>query len=290
MFVQQIIKVAKSLRAAEALIITGFVFIGGAYSFLHATTFQWQQIVLLFVVSYTLMLSVFTSNALFGNKHDKINPRLKPLGSYSGNYYLILTVLLYAISVCLCIIFFPKVIILHVVTFILCFLYSVPGFGKHLPIVGTVIHFFVEVLLFNFAYMFFNPISANSIAISVYFAMMAAAGHLHHEVIDYEVDLKNNIKTSAVTWGYKSIEIVSFSLFAVAHLYLGAVLLYGIGLPRVFIIFIIGFLVHSFIFFYYYRQIENGIKSRMKYRSAYRAIYFVCGLIFLYVLWKTFSV
>ncbi len=284
MLYQQIIKIAKSLRAVEALLLTGFILIGGVYSNLFVTTFQFTNFLWLFLISYSLMVSVYTANAFLGKEHDKINPRLKSLRYSSGSFYLMLTILIYIGSAVLCLLLFPNAIYLHFSIFALCFVYALPGFGKHLPIFGTFIHFLVGMIQFNFAYMFFNPICTNSVAISVYFGLIFSAGHLHHEVIDYEVDLANKIKSSAVTWGYKTIEKVSFAVFAFAHAYLLALILFKIALLHVFIVFILGFLLHSFFFFTYYRQIDKGNSIRTKYRSMYRLLYFMCGLIFLYMI------
>ena len=39
-------------------------------------------------------------------------------------------------------------------------------------------------------YVILEPLSLNSFFISIYFALLFSAGHLHHEVIDYEADKK----------------------------------------------------------------------------------------------------
>ena len=206
MLYQQIIKIAKSVRAAESLLLTGFIIIGGIYSLMFISSIKALDFILLFGISYSLMLSVYTANALLGKKHDKINPRLKSLTLFTSNYYLILTILLYSFSAILCLLFYPKTIGFQIAIFVLCFIYAIPGFGKHLPLVGTFFHFFVGIIQFNFAFLFFAPISIHSFLISLYFALIFSAGHLHHEVIDYEADFKNKIKSSAVKWGFKTIE------------------------------------------------------------------------------------
>lgn len=279
-----LIQIVKSLRMPEAFLISGFIVVGSLFGIYDASSYQFKNLIIVIVISYTLMLAVYSSNAYLGFNEDKINPRLKSLTLFSKTFYLFFTILFYSISFVSCFLLNPSNIYLHLLIFVLWFLYSVPRFGKHLPVIGTVIHFIVAVIQFNFAYSFFNQVSENSVLISCYFALLFSSGHLHHEIIDYEVDAENSINSSAVKWGIKNMKYVSFGLFILANIFWTYLFICNYIRIEYFIIFFIGFLVHCCLFIFYNNQFENTHAQRIKYRFLYRAIYLICGVILTYTI------
>ncbi len=271
-------RIVKALRLAEVLLMTGFILIGAIFGISVKGDIDWENLVLVSIVSYVLMLSVYTANSWLGYSHDKQNQRLNAQLYFSKSFYLFATILFYLVSFVMCWWMKPGSLPMHFLIFALWFLYGMPGFGKHLPIIGTVIHFLVAVVQFNFAYMFFVPLSEISMFISVYFALLISAGHIHHEIVDYEADKSNMIKTSTVKWGIKNTKYVSFLIFAGAHLYWAVLFWKHIIDTFQLLVFGVGFLFHLVLFLYYNKNMENSIDKRLTYRSVYRFIYLVCGL------------
>jgi 4-hydroxybenzoate polyprenyltransferase len=67
-----------------------------------------------------------------------------------------------------------------------------------------------------------------SLATGVYFGLLFAAGHLHHEVADLEVDRRSNVRTHAVRYGGKSIVRAGFSLLCISCVYFSMLAMLGI--------------------------------------------------------------
>jgi len=274
-----VIKIFKALRLTEVLLMSGFIIIGSIFSIENNPDDKWVNLTLVSIISYLLMLSVYTANSFLGYNADKNNERLDSLKFVGKSFYIITTIIFYFTSFMMCLVIKPESLLLHFIIFLLWFLYAMPRFGKHLPVVGTVLHFLVTIVQFNFAYMFFYPISEVSISISIFFALLISAGHLHHEIIDFEVDKLNMIKTSTVKWGISKTKYFSFLIFLIAHLYW--IFLFKMGMidKLQMFVFCSGFLIHFVLFIYFRNSIETKISKRLNYRFLYRLIYLICGLV-----------
>ncbi|MGM0651058.1 MAG: UbiA family prenyltransferase [Bacteroidota bacterium] len=272
-------RIIKALRMAEVMLMTGFILVGAVFAVSDKGDVEWGSLLLLSVVSYLLMLSVYTANSWLGYSHDKQNQRLNAQLHFSKSFYLIFTIVFYLVSFAMCWWMNPDALPLHFMVFALWLMYSTPGFGKHLPVIGTVIHFLVAVVQFNFAYMFFSPLSEISVLISFYFALLISAGHLHHEIIDYEVDKMNEIKTSTVKWGIHNTKNVSFLIFVIAHLYWVVLFFQHVIDTFQLLVFGLGFIVHAVLFIRINAALEPDMKKRLKYRTMYRLVYLICGVV-----------
>jgi len=264
----------------EALLVSGFIFIGGLFGIYKAGTYNLSVLAGVAFISYTLMLSIYSFNAYLGFIDDKANPRLKELSFLSRNHFLTSTIVFYSMSIVISLFMNFWNSYLHLLIFVLWFLYAVPGFGKHLPVLGTIIHFLLALVQFNFAYSFFSPISMDSFLISCYFGFIFSAGHLHHEIIDYEVDAKNSIKTSTVLWGIKKIKYFSFGMFVLAYIFLTLLFMTQTIDILIYIIFgsIAIFLLILFLFLN--KKFEIDFKARLNYRLIYRIIFLISGAVF----------
>ena len=112
------------------------------------------------------------------------------------------------------------------------FLYSCsPNFGKRTPIVGSINHLLGGALHFLLGYSLFHALDASGLVISLFFGLVFAGGHLNHEVRDYEGDLLNGIRTSAVVFGCRRTFLASLCTFTAAYAILVGLAALGI-LPR----------------------------------------------------------
>lgn len=275
----KILKISKALRLTEALLMTGFIIVGAVFALQKTADIDWAGLMWASAASYLLMLSVYSANSLLGWKDDKNNQRLEALHGFKKPFFTITSLLFYIVSFVICFLLNPESLFLHFTVFALWFLYALPGFGKHLPVVGSILHVLVAIAQFNFAYMFFQPLSAESLLLSVYFALLITGGHLHHEIIDYEVDKSNKIKTSTVKWGIANTKIFSFLIFASASIYVITLKLMGLFDTFQMLVFAFAFQIHLILYFFVGGNIETHSAKRLLYRLLYRIIYFVCGLI-----------
>jgi 4-hydroxybenzoate polyprenyltransferase len=115
---------------------------------------------------------------------------------------------------------------------VLSLLYSSsPSFGKSTPIVASINHLLGGVLHFLLGYTSCRPLDARGLAISLFFGLVFAGGHLNQEVRDYEGDLLNGIRTSAVVFGCRRTFLASLYTFTAAYTILVGLAALGI-LPR----------------------------------------------------------
>jgi 4-hydroxybenzoate polyprenyltransferase len=114
----------------------------------------------------------------------------------------------------------------------LSLLYSCSSsFGKSTPIVASINHLLGGALHFLLGYTLCHALDASGFVISLFFGLVFAAGHLNQEVRDYEGDLLNGIRTSAVVFGCRRTFIASLCLFTAAYALLAVLAAIGI-MPR----------------------------------------------------------
>ncbi|HVO11061.1 MAG TPA: UbiA family prenyltransferase [Vicinamibacteria bacterium] len=104
--------------------------------------------------------------------------------------------------------------------------------AKGVPVVGSLLHLAGGVLHFHLGYLLFAAFGWRSLALSAFFALTFAAGHLTQEVRDYEADLSNGIRTNAVGFGRKRAFLAGVALFTLADALLVALAVYAL-VPRV---------------------------------------------------------
>jgi 4-hydroxybenzoate polyprenyltransferase len=92
-----------------------------------------------------------------------------------------------------------------------------PLFGKGTPIWGSLIHVVGGALHFLLGYSLVSAIDTRGVAISVFFGLVFAGGHLNQEVRDYDGDLRNAIRTNAVVFGCRRTFYCSLIVFNVAY-------------------------------------------------------------------------
>ncbi len=96
-------------------------------------------------------------------------------------------------------------------------LYSAPASHiKGVPLLNSVLHLVSGLLHFLLGYSVFRVLDGRGLEIGCFFAAIFSAGHLTHEVRDFEADLRNGIKTNAVKFGKARSFIAGFVLFTFA--------------------------------------------------------------------------
>jgi 4-hydroxybenzoate polyprenyltransferase len=110
----------------------------------------------------------------------------------------------------------------------LSFLYSCSSsFGKRTPIVGSINHLLGGALHFLLGYTLSHTLDASGLVISLFFGLVFAGGHLNQEVRDYEGDLLNGIRTSAVVFGCRRTFLASLCTFTAAYAILASLAALG---------------------------------------------------------------
>jgi 4-hydroxybenzoate polyprenyltransferase len=114
----------------------------------------------------------------------------------------------------------------------LSFIYSrSAGFGKSTPIAASINHLLGGALHFLLGYTLCHALDARGLMISPFFGLVFAAGHLNQQVRDYDGDLLNGIRTSAVVFGCRRTFLASLCAFTAAYAILAVFAAVGI-MPR----------------------------------------------------------
>jgi lycopene elongase/hydratase (dihydrobisanhydrobacterioruberin-forming) len=270
-------KLIRALRLEEVSLMSGFFVIGGFFAIQEINAQSVLRIFLLGVLSFSVVLSVYSFNAASGIKSDKNNLRLKNLWHINARLYYLFAFGFFLVSI-FCGLFLHKFIaIMAIIIIALWVLYSHPVIGlKQKAVYGTLIHFFGQIIHFNMAYLAFQNLSFESLFISIFFAIAFSTGHLLHEIIDMEADKQAGLKTSPILFGLNKTLNAIVILLLINLILLIALFIVGI-ISIAFYCFIIPAVMHLFLFFINKHKIE---KMSLNIRNIYRIIYLLGGLVF----------
>ena len=82
---------------------------------------------------------------------------------------------------------------------------------------GSINHLLGGALHFLLGYTLIHALDTNGLVMSLFFGLVFAGGHLNQEVRDYEGDLLNGIRTSAVAFGRRRTFLASLCTFTAAY-------------------------------------------------------------------------
>jgi 4-hydroxybenzoate polyprenyltransferase len=159
----------------------------------------------------------------------------------------------------------------------LSLLYSCSAsFGKRTPIVGSINHLLGGALHFLLGYTLSHALDTSGLVISLFFGLVFAGGHLNHEVRDYEGDLLNGIRTSAVVFGCRRTFLASLCTFTAAYAILTGLAALGI-LPRLLLLSPIVWLLHVA---WSVRALQRGLgfETASWMQRRYRLLFALIGL------------
>lgn len=265
-----------SFRFKEIFLMTGFSIIG---LFFATDRLQLEVIpeLLLFSLSiFSLFASIYSINSWYGYTSDIQNNRMSYLQKVSPRQYIVFTTLSLPISLLLLIYLRGwELGLLGLICFTFWMIYSAPKGLKSSPLLGTLLHFFMQILHFHIGFLLHKSFSSFSLLVSIYFSILFAAGHLNHELIDYRTDKESGTKTTAVRIGEAKVSLLSTIFFAAAMLYLIILGSQKIVSP----IMVIPFVVAAILQFILKFCLQL---SPIQYRTMYRIFYLIAGIIYLF--------
>lgn len=214
----------QATRPIESCLMIGFPLIGTIIALESWAGIGWL-VLKFFVATYPLVMYVYCLNSYGGRSHDLINERLNQnpavTGDVSPRELLALTFGGAFASGLLYYLWFPHCLLPWLLIIGNWTLYSHPRiYAKGRPIVGTLVHFVGGVLQFVLGYAAVRPIDTVAVLSGVYFSLVFSAGHLNHEVKDYEPDQAAGLTTNAVMFGPRRMFGIAFAVFTFAFAYL----------------------------------------------------------------------
>jgi 4-hydroxybenzoate polyprenyltransferase len=205
----------RHIRFDEVLVLQGTPLMGALFSIGTITAANLETLAIFLIGSVLLVAHVFTLNDWADIAHGlkAPDPLVSSLRLFWFSIFLVIASLLVFTLIS------PGVAILGVIVAALGFFYSHPKLNfKGTPIASSIPHLIGGVFHFLLGYVVFMPIDQRGIFIALFFALTFAAGHLNHEVRDFELDQKNNARTNAVAFGKRKTFIAGLVVFTSAYL------------------------------------------------------------------------
>jgi len=225
-----------STRAPEVLALQASPILGaflGGFSLERSGVIRLGSLLL---GSLALTAHVFVFNDWAGHSSDIRDPRRRSLvfarrGISRRQVARVATALLILANVAFAAVGGPA-ILLGAAIAALSLLYSCsPSFGKSTPIVASINHLLGGALHFLLGYTLIHTPDTKGLVMGLFFGLVFAGGHLNQEVRDYEGDLLNGIRTTAVVFGPQRTFLASLYTFTAAYAIATGLAALGI-LPR----------------------------------------------------------
>jgi 4-hydroxybenzoate polyprenyltransferase len=264
----------RHIRFDEVFVLQGTPLMGVVFSIGTITTGKFETIPLFLAGSVLLVAHIFTLNDWADVAHGlkAPDPRVPPrlLLSFSLSL-LIASFLVFALLG-------SRVVIVAVIIAALGFFYSHPRLNaKGTPIASSLPHLVGGIFHFLLGYAVFMPIDQRGVFIAVFFALTFAAGHLNHEVRDFELDQKNNARTNAVAFGKRATFIAGLIVFSCAYL-----CLFLLGwfrfIPRP--LSFLAILFYPLHLYWSVRAIRSQLQPELvdRFQTQYRSLYALIGI------------
>ena len=264
----------RHIRFDEVFVLQGTPLMGVVFSIGTITTGKFETIPLFLAGSVLLVAHIFTLNDWADVAHGlkAPDPRAPPrlLLSFSLSL-LIASFLVFALLG-------SRVVIVAVIIAALGFFYSHPRLNaKGTPIASSLPHLVGGIFHFLLGYAVFMPIDQRGVFIAVFFALTFAAGHLNHEVRDFELDQKNNARTNAVAFGKRATFIAGLIVFSCAYL-----CLFLLGwfrfIPRP--LSFLAILFYPLHLYWSVRAIRSQLQPELvdRFQTQYRSLYALIGI------------
>jgi 4-hydroxybenzoate polyprenyltransferase len=263
----------RHIRFDEVVVLQGAPLMGAAFSIGALTAANLQTLGVFLAGSILLVAHVFTLNDWADIAHGLKAP--DPLVSSVRLFWFSIFLLIASLLVFT---FSPRVVLLGAIVAALGIIYSHPRLNfKGTPIASSFPHLVGGVFHFLLGYAVFSAIDSRGILIALFFALTFTAGHLNHEVRDFELDSKTNARTNAVAFGKRRTFVAGLIVFTVAYL-----CLFVLGLlrfvPRALaFLAIILYLLHLF---WSLRALRRDLDSQIvdRFQIQYRALYAIIGI------------
>jgi 4-hydroxybenzoate polyprenyltransferase len=272
-----------STRALEVFALQASPILGSFLGGFSLERYAVLRLALLLLGSLALTAHVFVFNDWAGRGSDIRDPRRVRVfarrGISSRQVARLAIALLIIANVTFAVVGKPAMLLGAAIA-ALSLLYSwSPSFNKGMPIVASMNHLLGGALHFLLGYTSYHALDRRGLAISLFFGLVFAAGHLNQEIRDYEGDHLNGIRTSAVVFGCRRTFITSLSFFTAAYALLVGLAALGI-MPRLLFLSIVVWLLHVA---WSLRALRRGLgfETALWMQRRYRLLFAFIGLVML---------
>ena len=264
----------RHIRFDEVLVLQGTPLMGAGFAIGTIATANIETLVAFLIGSILLVAHVFTLNDWADISHGL--KAADPLVSSTRLFWF--SIFLLVASLLVFALIRARVVLLGGIVAGLGFFYSHPQLNfKGTPIASSVPHLFGGVFHFLLGYSVFMPVDQHGFFIALFFALTFAAGHLNHEVRDFELDQKNNARTNAVAFGKGKTFVAGLVLFTFAYLCLFLLSWSGLVPQPLSVIAVLFYLIH---FYWSVQVLRSQFRSDVvdRFQTQYRSLYALIGL------------
>src|SRR5438552_1949096 len=188
----------RHIRFDEVFVLQGTPLMGAAFSIATITQTNIETLAVFLIGSILLVAHVFTLNDWADIAHGLKAP--DPLVSSLRLFWFSIFLLIAGLLVFALI--NPRVVVVGAIVAALGFFYSHPKLNfKGTPIASSFPHLVGGLFHFLLGYVVFSPIDSRGVLVALFFGLTFTAGHLNHEVRDFELDSKSNARTNAFAFG-----------------------------------------------------------------------------------------
>ena len=205
----------RHIRFDEVFVLQGTPLMGVVFSIGTITAGKLEMLLLFLFGSILLVAHVFTLNDWADVAHGlkAPDPQVPSRRLFWFSLSLLVASLLAFALIGL------RVVILGLIVAALGFFYSHPKLNaKGTPVASSIPHLVGGLFHFLLGYAVFLPIDERGILIALFFALTFMAGHLNHEVRDFDLDSHNNARTNAVAFGKRPAFLAGLIVFTFAYL------------------------------------------------------------------------
>jgi 4-hydroxybenzoate polyprenyltransferase len=279
-----------SLRLPEILVLQGSPLLGAAFALRHAVADSLEPLALLVAANVCLVAHIFALNDWSNLPADLGDP------NKAGDVFTARGVgrremgALSAVLLIAGLALFARLgsstlgIALGIAA--LSALYSLPPFAwKGRALLSSAAHLAGGGLHFLLGYSLGSGIDRRGLVIAAFFAVTFTAGHLTQELRDYDGDVRNGVRTNAVTFGKRPTFAASLALFTLSQALLFLLALQG-KIPHLVRLLVVLYPVHL-------RWSLHALADGLTYaavrrlQARYRALYAVIGVALIAALWLT---
>jgi 4-hydroxybenzoate polyprenyltransferase len=210
------------IRYREIFILQGSPLLGAVFAMGEASVDRLGALLVFAAASVLLVAHIFVLNDWAGVDAD-LNDASKVAGVFAtkgisreGIRRLWIALLGLSLAVFSLVGVRPLAIAMAIAT--LSFLYSRRASpAKGVAVLSSILHLGGGILHFLLGFSLFRAIDGRGLALALFFGLAFAAGHLNQEVRDFDGDVRNGIKTNAVTFGKTPTFIAGLVVFTFAY-------------------------------------------------------------------------
>lgn len=223
-------------RAPEVLILQASPALGLLFGTSRYDSAALTRAALLLVGSTALTAHVFVFNDWAGRRSDLNDERRAPdvfaaCGITGRQVATLAVALLVAATLTFAFVGSSAVIFGGAIAALSALYSGSASWGKGRAIIASLLHFVGGSLHFLVGYTVDGTVGGGALALAVFFGLVFAAGHLNQEVRDYDADLRNRIRTTAVVYGARAAFVASLTLFSASYVLVAALALQSILAP-----------------------------------------------------------